>query len=239
MKLFLNIVFCLSFWTGFSQVTYEKMPENAQEIHFVYKKETNYVINDEGIFADTLLLKIDFPDLKYSLRKHPSNSTFTCGFSRLKEFGRDNKSKLKSIIYHTNETINATHFILSKMTIFKVVRGDEETKMIFKKYFGERFINFEYRQEFDFSKRIEKRKYPRVDYTLSFDEIAEKIDFKTDDTFGFYSETINNILYKNVVYFNKDLPKYVSPLVFKNNIEGVEKIETIGRTITLKSVYYK
>ena len=233
------MVFCFSFWTGFSQVTYEKMTENTQEIHFVYKMETNYVINDEGIFADTLLLKIDFPDLKFSLRKHPLDSTVTCGFSTLKEFGRDNRNKLKSIIYHTNETISATHFIISKMTIFNVVRGNEETKMVFKKYFGERFVNFEYRQEFDFSKRIEKRKYPSVNYTLAFNEIAKKIDFKTDDTFGFYSETINNVLYKNVVYFNKNLPKYVSPLVFENNIAGIEKIETISRTITLKSVYYK
>ena len=239
MRLFLNIVFCFSFWTGFSQGSYQKMPDNAQEIHFIYKKGTNYVINDEGIFADTLLLKIDFPELKYSLRKHPLDATVTCGFSTLKEFGRDNKKKLFSIIYHTNETIYATHFIISKKTIFNVVRGDEETKKVFKIYFGERFVNFEYQQEFDFSKRIEKRKYPRVNYTFTFDEIAKKIDFKTDETFGFYSETIMNVLYNNVVYFNKDLPKYVSPLVFKNNIAGVEKIETISKTITLKSVYYK
>lgn len=239
MRYFLNILFCLSFWTGFSQVTDEKMPESTQEIHFVYKSQSNYLINDEGIFADTLLLKIDFPNVKYSLRKHPSDSTITCGFSALKEFGKENKTRLKGIIYHTNETINATYFITTKKTIFNVVRGDEETKIIFKKYFGERFTNFKYKQEFDFSKRIEKRKYPSVNYTFPFDEIAKKIDFKTEDNVGFYSETINNVKYKNVVYFNKNLSKYISPLVFENSLTGVEKIETIKRTIILKSVYYK
>ena len=66
MKYFFNIVVCLFFWNGFSQVVFEKMPKEAKEIHFVYEMKSNYVINDEGIFADTLLLKIDFPDLKYT-----------------------------------------------------------------------------------------------------------------------------------------------------------------------------
>lgn len=239
MKYFVNIFFLVGFWSCFSQEKFEKISENTSEIHFVYEMKSNYVINDEGIFADTLLLQIDFPNFKYSLRKHPSDSTVVCGFSTLKDFGTNNRQKLKSIIYHTNETINAIHFVGSKKTVFNVVRGSEETKVIFKKYFKERFMNFEYRQEFDFVKRTEKRKYPNVNYDLSFDKIAKSVEFTSDESFGFYYDYAREVLYKNIILFNKELSVFVSPIVFENSKFGVEKIETISRTITLKTVYYK
>ena len=229
----------MSFYNGFSQVFFEKTPENAKEIHFVYEMKSNYSINDDGVFADTLLLNIDFPDLKYILRKHPSDTSIVCGFSTLKNFGSNNKEKLKGILYHTNETIHGIHFIPSKKTVFNVVRGDEETKMIFKKYFKERFVNFEYREEFDFVKKTEKIKFPNVSYDRTFSEISKTIEFKNDDSIGFYQETQKGVLFKNVVFFNSNLSKYISPILFDNSKFGVEKLETIMRTITLKSVYYK
>ena len=134
MKNILNIIFFLTFSNCFSQVVFEKMPENAKEIHFVYQIKSNYIVNDEGVFADTLLLKIDFPTLKYNLRKNPQDSSLVYGFSTLKNFGGKNKDILYAIFYHSNETINGIHFIPSKKTVFNVVRGDDETKMIFKKY---------------------------------------------------------------------------------------------------------
>ncbi|MCX6172791.1 MAG: hypothetical protein NT048_08140 [Flavobacterium sp.] len=239
MKFIIKIVICFSFWNGFTQVVFEKMPNEAKEIHFVYQKKSNYVINDEGIFADTLLLKIDFPDLKYTLRKHPKDSTIICGFSTLKKLGDINKPKLKGILYHTNETIYGIHFIPSKKTVFNVVRGDEETKMIFKKYFKERFINFEYREEFDFVNKTEKIKFPNVNYDRTFTEISKTIEFQKDESVGFYSEINKGVLFNNVVFFNNELSKFISPILFANSKFGVEKLETIMRTITLKSVTYK
>ncbi|MFN3752731.1 hypothetical protein [Flavobacterium sp.] len=239
MKYFVNILFLIGFWSCFSQGEFNKMPEKATEIHFVYEMKSNYIINDEGIFADTLLLQIDFPNFKYSLRKHPLDSTIVCGFSTFKGFGTNNRQKLKSIIYHTNETINAIHFVVSKKTVFNVVRGSEETEIIFKKHFKERFTNFEYRQEFDFVKRIEKRKYPRVNYDFPFDKITKSVEFTSDESIGFYYDFAREVLYKNIIFFNKDLSVFISPIVFENSRFGVEKIETISRTIILKSVYYK
>lgn len=239
LKYFFNIAFCLSLWNGFSQVVYEKMPKEAKEIHFVYEMKSNYVINEEGIFADTLLLKIDYLDLKYTLRKHPKDTTIICGFSTLKNFGSKNKDKLYSILYHSNETINGIHFIPSKKTVFNVVRGDDETKMIIKKYLNQRFYEFEYRQEFDYVKKTEKLNFPRVNYDRTFAEVSKKIKFKNDPTTGFYEEESKGFLYKNIVFFNNDLSKFITPILFDNNNIGVEKIETVQRTITLKSVTYK
>ena len=239
MKFVLNIVVCLTFCNCFSQVVFEKMPANAKEIHFVYETKSNYLVNDEGIFADTLLLKIDFPTLKYILRKNPEDSSIVYGFSTWKGFGGKNKDKLYAILYHSNETINGMHFIPSNKTVFNVVRGDDETKMIFKKYLKQRFLDFEYREEFDFVKKTEKIRFPRVSYDRTFAEISKKIQFKNEPTIGFYEEENKGFLYKNIVFFNNNLSKFITPVLFDNNNVGVQKIETVHRTIILKSVYYK
>jgi hypothetical protein len=237
--------FCLiqfvyfSFWTTFSQIKDEKIPPNTKEIHFVYQMKSNYVINDEGIFADTIAFKIDFPNLKYTLRNNPLDSTLVCGFSTLKNFGNKNKVKLKALLYHANETINGIHFIASKKTVYNVVRGDDETRMIFKKYLKEKFPNFEYRVEIDFVKKTEKINYPRVNYEHTFAEIAKTIEFNNEENIGFYFQTNKGVLYKNIVILNNKLSNFVSPLLFNNNKFGIDKIETIDRTITLKSVFYK
>jgi hypothetical protein len=239
MKNVIYFVFFLTFNKCFSQVLFEKTPANAKEIHFVYETKSNYLVNDDGVFADTLLLNIDFPNLKYILRKNPKDTSVVCGFSTLKDFGGKNKDKLYSILYHSNETINGIHFIPSKKTVFKVVRGDDETKMVFKKYLKQRFYNFEYREEFDFVKKTGKINFPRVNYDRTFAEISKKIKFNNDPSIGFYEEESKGFLFKNIVFFNNDLSKFISPILFDNNIVGVEKIETVQRTITLKSVTYK
>jgi len=239
MRYLLIIFVFLQFNYSFSQEKLDKVIDNVKEIHFVYKKKSNYIINDEGVFADTLLFQIDFPDTKYILKKHPSDSTVICGFSPHKGFGNNNRKKLKSIIYHSNETINAIHYVVSKKTIFNVVRGDDETKLIFKKYFRERFYNFGYRQEFDFVKKIEKITYPRVSYEHEFSKISKKIEFIESQNHGFYSSSYGDFIIKNLVFFNKRLPKFVSPILFVNNEFGIEKIKNIDVTIELKSVYYK
>lgn len=118
MRYLLIIFVFLQFNYSFSQEKLDKVIDNFKEIHFVYKKKSNYIINDEGVFADTLLFQIDFPDTKYILKKHPSDSTVICGFSPHKGFGNNNRKKLKSIIYHSNETINAIHYVVSKKNNF-------------------------------------------------------------------------------------------------------------------------
>jgi hypothetical protein len=239
MKNFISILIYLSTWSGLTQVIFEKAPENAKVIYFVYEKKSNYLVNDEGIFADTLLLKIDFPNLRYTLRKHPLDSSVICGFSTVKKFGNNNRKKLVSILYHTNETIHGTHLIPSRKTVFKVVRGDEETRNIFKNYFNKRFHNFEYREEFDFLNKINKVEYPTVSYTLAFSEISSKINYSSEKMIGNYYEMKNGFLCRNLVFLNSGLSKFVSPLLFENLEFGIEKLETIDKTIVLKSVYYK
>ncbi|WP_333875749.1 hypothetical protein [Flavobacterium sp.] len=233
-------IILLSFCVGtlFSQTVFESCPSNAREIHYVYEVKSNYIVNQEGVFADTLLFKIDFPKLKVQLRKHPNDSTRLVGFVASRQFGNENKTKLRGILYHTNEVFYATHFIIAKKTVLNVVRGDEETRRIFKEFFKDKFYDFKYRLEFDFVKKTEKRNYPNVNYNLPFEKVSKTVEI-VDNQIGVYYESYKNVLYKNIITFNQNLNPFVSPYVFENNTMGVEKLETIAKTITLKSVTYQ
>lgn len=214
------------------------MPENTKEIHFVYQKKSNYFINEKGVYADSILLAIDFPKMKFEMTNHPSDSTKLCGFISFKKLSKENKKFIHGKIYHTNETIAGTYYIASKLTVFYVSRNDEETKTIFKKYFNESYYKFEYRQEFNYNTRIEKRQFPNVNYELKFNEIEKTIS-STSPFLGNYNEVVNNIEYKNIVVMNDNLYKFITPMIFTNNVFGVEKIESINEIIELKSVRYK
>ena len=46
-------------------------------------------------------------------------------------------------------------------------------------------------------------------------------------------------MYKNIVLMNENLSSFITPIIFTNNVFGVEKVESIKETIQLKSVTYK
>jgi hypothetical protein len=238
MSSFFKIIVLLCFWNCFSQSVFENMPENAKEIHFTYEKKSKYIIADNGVYGDSIALAIDFPLVKTILKKHPKFPNQQIHFASFKDMNKEEERFLASSIYHTNEIIKGTYFVPSKTTVFYVTRDDEETKLAFKKYFSERYYKFEYRQEFNYNTRMEKRKYPGINYKLKFDEIEKTIFFE-DAIYGSYKEIVKGIQYTNIVLMNPNLSKYISPYIFTNNTNGVEKIDTINQTITLLSVSYK
>jgi hypothetical protein len=238
MKKAFTIIIILSFWNCFSQTNFDKIPENAKEIHFVYEKKSKYIIDDNGVYGDSISFVIDFPLVKTIKKKDPKNPSQQIYFASFKDMNTEEEQFLASTIYHTNEIIKGTYFIPSKITVFYVTRNDEETKLIYKKYFSQRYHKFEYRKEFNYNTRIEKREFPRVDYKLKFEEVEKKIE-SDDNVFGSYTEIRKEIQYKNIVLMNSNLSKYITPFVFTNNAFGVEKLESINETIELISVNYK
>lgn len=238
MKVSINLILFLFFWTSFSQSNFDKMPENTKEIHFIYEKKSNYVIDNNGVYGDSILFAIDFPKLKTILKKNPKDSTQFTHFVSFKNMNKDEEKFLWSSLYHTNEIIKGTYFISSKTLVFYITRNDEETKKIFKKYFSQTYYKFEYRQEFNYITRIEKRQFPSVNYNFKFDEI-EKTIVSENNAVSYYTEERNNINYKNSVSMNENLSKYITPIIFTNNAFGVEKLESIKEIINLISVTYK
>jgi hypothetical protein len=150
MKNLFTILVLLSFSTCFSQAIFEKAPENAKEIHFVYEKKSKYILSKDGVYGDSIAFAIDFPAVKVTLRNHPTDTTKKSFFALYKNMNNDQERKLTAILYHTNEVYKGTHYIPSRVTVFYVTRYDEETKNAFKKYLSEQYFKFEYRQEFNF-----------------------------------------------------------------------------------------
>ena len=62
-KFILTCLFLTSFL--FSQIA--EKPQHFNKINFVYETKSNYNIENNGVYADTILFKIDFPHLKYIL----------------------------------------------------------------------------------------------------------------------------------------------------------------------------
>ena len=238
MKKIFTILALLSFAICFSQTIFEKAPENAKEIHFVYEKKSKYMLSNDGVYGDSIAFAIDFPTVKVTLRNHPSDTTKKSYFAFYKHINNDQERKLASLLYHTNEVYKGIYYIPSKVTVFYVTRYDEEIKNAFNKYLSKQYFKFEYRQEFNYNARIEKRDFPNVSYKAKFEEIEKKLIFVNDD-YAEYSENVQNVLYKNLLKKNSNLSKYVTPFVFENLESGVEEIENINYIINLTSVTYK
>jgi hypothetical protein len=236
MRKILNI-FCLFITTYFFSQIAEK-PENFNKINFEYETKANYFVDEQGVYADTLLLKIDFPNLKHIIKINTIENVNYTGFIPLKNLKGDNLEKLISILYHTNQKIFGEYNKKSNKTVLKVIRDDENLKKIFKENFKKSYHYFNYEVIINYKKNEIDTNYPRVSYSNTIEERNKKMIYKRD-TFGIFKEIIRNIEYINNVYLNSELDSKIMPEdLFSNNNFGVEKIEKIQSTTTLKSVSY-
>lgn len=239
-KLLSIVVLVLIFNVGFSQTNFQEEPKTYKKINFVYEEKSNYYIDGRGIFADTLLFRIDFPKLKYRKVKNPNDSTNVCGLVFLRDFKGEDKRKLVSIIYHHNQTYYGTYDVSKNKTTFHVVRDDTNARELFHKYFNQRYYKFESEIVFDFNKKIVDRNYPLVDYSNNVKDELQEIIYTKDSTSGTFKRIRNNLLFENIVILNEALNKRIMPnTIFSNNDFGVQKIITIHTTTTLKKVSYK
>ena len=78
----------------FSQI--EESPIKYSKIYFTYTKKSNYYFTDKGIYADTLLLKIDLPNKKFTLTKFPNNDSITAGFIPIDELTKNDNTILSN-----------------------------------------------------------------------------------------------------------------------------------------------
>ena len=80
----------------FSQI--EEKPSTYKKINFVYETKSNYLIDENGIYADSLLIKLDFPEIKFkTVNKIIENVNYN-SYIPLKLFNESNIEKLCSIL---------------------------------------------------------------------------------------------------------------------------------------------
>lgn len=99
----------------FSQTT---MPETYSKINFVYEQKSNFLIENDNLYADTLLFRITFPKLKFSKVISPIDSTKTIGFIAMKNLSKEDKKTLQSSLYHSTHTIEGTYDVRKNKTTF-------------------------------------------------------------------------------------------------------------------------
>lgn len=127
----------------FSQI--EDRPINFKEINFVYETKSNYFIDEDGIYADSLLIKLDFPEIKFiAVNKLIENQRYN-SFVSLKHLKKSDIKRLCGILYHTNQKFIGEYDVEKNETNFRVERNDDLAKKIFKNILKERYSNFYYK----------------------------------------------------------------------------------------------
>ena len=232
------LIFCCVFVTFemFSQI--QEKPINYKKINFVYETKSNYFIDEDGIYADSLLIKLDFPEIKFTtVNKFIENENYN-SFIPLKILNESNIKKLCDILYHTNQKFIGEYDVEKNETNFRVERNDELTKKIFKNILNEPYSNFFYKIVIKFSKNKIHMNYPSVNYTFTINEKAKNIIME-NQLIGRYKEVVNNLEFSNVVSLNINLDSKIMPDdIFTNNNYGVEIIKKLKETTILKSVKY-
>ena len=228
--LFCNIVF--------SQTA---LSETYSKIKFVYEQKSNFFIENDQLCADPLVLKMEFPKLKFSKRPSPLDSTKVIGCVNIKNLNYEENEKLGSILYHSTHTIEGTYDVIKHKTTLFFNRGNVVLNVIFKKYFKGSYPPFSFKVVIDYNKKSIYTNYPSVNYEESFDSQLKKINFLNDEkTLGTYTFENKLGLQSNEITLNKKYSDKITPhIVFSNNDFAVDKITSLMDTITLLSVIYE
>ncbi|MFV8345556.1 hypothetical protein ACNQGX_05630 [Flavobacterium sp. ZB4P13] len=222
----------------FSQTT---LPGTYSKIKFVYEQKSNFFIENDKVYADTLLLKVEYPKLKFSKVISPFDSTKIIGFLEIKSFNNEDKKILESYLYHTTHTIEGTYDLKKNKTKLFFTRGNKALNETFKKYFGGNYSPFIFNVVVDYNEKKIHTNYPRINYTKSFDSQLKKINFISDDkTLGTYTFQTKKGFHTNVVTLDKKYNNKITlDIIFSNNDFGVDKIVSLFDTISLISVIYE
>lgn len=216
-------------------------PETYSKIKFVYEQKSNFIIENDNLYADTLLFRITFPKLKFSKGISPIDSTKTIGFIAMKNLSKEDKRTLGSSLYHSTHTIIGTYDVKKEKTKLLYRRGSSAMTEIFKKYFLGPSSPFAFDVIIDYKNDAIYRNYPSVNYSSSMKSKLKKILFAgKDKSIGTYTFQTKTGSQTNVVAINnKHSKKITSDEVFSNNDYAIEKIVTLYDTTKLLSVVYE
>jgi hypothetical protein len=238
MKKIFFTVLILAYNIVFSQT---EMPETYSKIKFVYEQKSNFFIEDDKLYADTLLFRITFPKLKFSKVISPLDSTKTIGFLVIKNLSKEDKRTLEGNLYHSTHTIVGTYDVQKNITKLFYTRGSKPLSEIYKKYFGGNFSPFAFNVIVDYNKGEIYTNYPSVKHTASFDSQLKKIIFTNEDkSLGTCTfQTKRGFQTDRITLNKKHNNKITSDIVFSNNDFAVDKIVSVYNTTTLLSVIYE
>lgn len=230
--------------SNFAQSQIQDAPEHYTKIHFKYTVTSNYYIDEKGVYADSLLLKTDFPNKKFSLTKLPTDTLNVVGFIPHYDFNEGEKTTLirniarycsyKEITFNTKKKqATITHYNPSLSHLPKYLADFIAPKAAALlpvnttstiTYMDNQMCRIKNTAE----DTVESYKNKTIHWIEGMDYV------------GMFDYPYGAHLYKNVVYVNPKLNKYIVPtLLFSNCEYGIEKIEAIPFTVVLVYVAYE
>lgn len=242
IKIFLTLSLIIVFhFSTKAQIT--TTPKSFSKIHFIFHHTCNIIVNEQGVFADTLLLKFYFPNLKYKKVSVPNEDNIFGGFVAFNNLSETDVERIIGTISHsTYETVGLYNVKKNRTFLLgKRIKDDvtaKKLKQILNKSYGNGFYSRKY---FSFNNNL-------LEVFNSFGGIRDikmcpernLIKWIDKDLFvGEYNEGNEKITTTNLVQFSPDLDKHITPILLFGNCEyGIFKIKSVFETIELKEVYY-
>ena len=233
----------LLFISTLSIAQIETPPTEYSKIHFVYHTTSDYYIDDKGVYADTLLFKIDLPEKKYAITKSPLDSTLVVGFMPKYSFNDEEKKVLnyKMIRYYKTTTV-----------VFDYKKNKSEVTTVFPDF------NLIPKNVTDFlGASLSKNSFSSTSFITYKDNYQYKVENKVENTIDSYEKNVvrwiegkenigmfdyklDGVLYKNMLIVDSKLNKHIVPTTLFSNCEyGVTKVDAIPFTVNLIKVSYK
>lgn len=238
MRYSLLLLFINSFL--FAQI--EETPQKFSKIKFIYQSTTNYKFTDEGVYADTILIKKDFTDIDFKKVVSTDNPKLIVGFIAKGDLKKHHLSKLENILIHNNSTSEFIYDLKKNTIINKTsLAKDEKTQAIFKDFFNEKIDGIDCLETKIEISKDSTIKYLKRNIKTVFDYTNRVINWMPNYTNkGTFDNEEGDFIIKYVISVNPKLNKFINPLFPFSNCEfGIEKIQSIPTTITLISVSYK
>lgn len=110
------------------------MPKEVKKIHFTYELKSSFYFDEKGIYADTTIFKMKFPNLKLAKTSHPSEG-YGCGFVPFSIMDDETKKKVIGILYHSNEKFEGVYDFKRNKSTISAVRDNVDVKRLFKEIF--------------------------------------------------------------------------------------------------------
>lgn len=244
----------------------QQKPETFKKIVFKYKVTSNLYLNEKGIHGDTVLLKINFPDLKFIKTRLPNDPTTTGGLIPIEKLSEEDRDKIRIIFSESDHEITGYYYPKKNKT--QLIRSTDEfgqTNLSLKKHLNRSINKHTFKQIINYKKeRVESylttnvvnvtrkddvryvAKTPKV--SPSTTTIMENINSKTkslvwhnvEKNIGEYQTDNGKLIVTHLVLTNPTLDKQINPfLPFRNCETGVQETKNLFSTTKLISVTYE
>ena len=242
-KIFLLLMIIFSVQKGFSQSNFQEAPKKYKKIHFVYEQKSNFQLRGDGVFADTLLLKFEFPNVNYKKVQDPTTPGRICGLVPYSGFFlEEDRKRLIRLTYNDSQTIEGFYIPKKQKLIFNITRDNIEVKERIKREFNDySLLKNSYSLVVDFKNgQVTKILPDSNENKISGIEQLDILFIDNSKLKGIYKENLKKTPESNEVFLNKTLNKSITPgILFSNNDFGIEKLTTMYKTYKLLSVTYE